>query len=328
MFKNNTAVGSERAKKTRILIATGGSGGHIFPGLAIAEKLRAEGYACTFIGYGRHFAESVRKQGFDFIMLPATQWNVPSLTKRLRALVDLSRAFIRAMVLVQRLRPAVVLGMGGYASVAAVLAGKVSGVPTAIHEQNVKPGRANLLLGRWADVVLLSFDASRAFFRRVTPQKFRVVGNPVRTQVLDLAAEPRAEDAADTFHLLVFGGSQGARVFSQVVPQMVAELSPELRTRLRITQQARAEDVNAVQEAYAKLHMTADVAPFFDDLPQRLHQAHLLIGRAGVGTVAEAAVLNRAISWRTQKYWAALARPWCWKSRTLRLHGWPQKCAI
>ena len=288
----NAPAKSHKVRPNHVLIATGGSGGHIFPGLAIAVELRRKGFTCSFIGYGKSFAPMVKEAGFDFIALPATQWNVPSLKVRIKALADLAQAFVLACKLIYKERPKAVVGMGGYGSVAAVLAARILFVPTAIHEQNVFPGKANRLLSRFAHKVLLAFDASRQYLPHVSAGKFAVVGNPLRDEVLALTGQPRAE--GDTFNLLVFGGSQGTRLFADVVPDAIGRLNPSQRQHLVVTHQARPEDVERVRTAYRNIDVAATVEPFFTDLPKRLHAAHLVIGRAGTGTVTECAALNRA----------------------------------
>ncbi len=278
-------------RKPCILIATGASGGHIFPAIAIADELTTQGYQCVFVGYGGKFAGPVLARGYVYEQLPAYPWNVRNPLKRLRAVWGLCKALVRAMRLIQIYHPSVVLGMGGYATVATVLAGKVSGVQTAIHEQNVLPGRANKLLIPWVDKVLLSFDRARKYVHKVPDARLALCGNPVRKEVLDALTQKRVDD--DEFHITVMGGSQGARILSDVVPAALAMLAAPERKALRIVHQARQEDVLRVRQAYVDAGIVCDVAPFFDDMALRIRECHLFIGRAGAGTVAECAVLER-----------------------------------
>lgn len=278
----------------RVFISTGASGGHIFPGLAIADALRKKGVLCTFIGSGRQFTATVKEQGFDFINLPASQVNVPGLKRKLYALKDLGRAFAMAYKIIRKEKPVAVLGLGSYASVAAVLAARVQGIPTILHEQNAKPGRANLLLAPVVKRVLLAFDAARVHFKDSTkkPKKYHAVGNPVRKDVLALRGVERTEDGK--LHVLVFGGSQGSRILSDVVPAAMGELPLDLQQQLEVTQQARPEDVDNVKAAYGKTAITPTISPFFDNLPELMHRAHVVIGRSGTGSISELAILNRA----------------------------------
>tara|TARA_Y100000780_G_scaffold231177_1_gene255613 strand:- start:128025 stop:129281 length:1257 start_codon:yes stop_codon:yes gene_type:complete len=278
----------------RVFISTGASGGHIFPGLAIADALRKKGVLCTFIGSGRQFTATVKEQGFDFINLPASQVNVPGLQRKLYALKDLAHAFVVAFKIIRKEKPVAVLGLGSYASVAAVLAARVQGIPTILHEQNAKPGRANLMLAPIVKRVLLAFDAARTNFKDSAkkPKKYHAVGNPVRKDVLELRGVDRTEDGK--LHVLVFGGSQGSRILSDIVPAAIAELPLDLQKQLEVTQQARPEDVENVKRAYAETPIQPTVSPFFDNLPELMHQAHVVIGRSGTGSISELAILNRA----------------------------------
>lgn len=278
----------------RVFISTGASGGHIFPGLAIADALRKKGVLCTFIGSGRQFTATVKERGFDFINLPASQMNVSGVRRKLYALRDLVKALVLAVQILRKHKPVAVLGLGSYASVAAVLAAKILRIPTILHEQNAKPGRANLLLAPLANRVLLAFDAARRHFKEAgkNPQKYFAVGNPVREEILALRGLDRVEDGK--LHVLIFGGSQGARVLSEYVPQAIANLPKDLQDQLEVTQQARPEDLENVKALYAKTNITPTLSPFFETMPELLHRAHVVIGRAGTGSISELAVLNRA----------------------------------
>lgn len=285
----------QRALRPRIFIATGASGGHIFPGLAIADVLRKAGYWCTFVGSARQFSGLIKDRGFDFISLPALAYTGGGIGKKLRSVQYMGRAFIKAAKLIRKHKPVAVLGMGSYASIATVMAGRVLGVPTLIHEQNAKPGKANLLLARFVPRVLLSFDAARKHFKGAEEKgnKYLTVGNPVRAGVLALRGIPRPE--APWLDILAVGGSQGARILTDVVPEAIGRLPKNLQERVRITQQARPEDISRLEEAYKNLDVGAlEAAPFFDNLPELMHRAHVVITRSGTGSVSELAVLNRA----------------------------------
>lgn len=290
--------GAERGRKAsrpRIFIATGASGGHIFPGLAIAHVLRRQGYWCTFIGSARQFSSHIREQGFDIIPLPAGQVNVPGVVRKFKALQSMGLALFKAAGEIRRHKPVAVLGMGSYASVATVLAGKALRVPTLIHEQNARPGRANLFLSRFVSRVLLAFAPARKYFPagEKKPEKFQVVGNPVRADVLALRGEARP--AGKNLNLLVVGGSQGARILTDILPEALDKLPKKLRQKISVTQQARPEDVDRLEEAYSNLALANfTVSSFFNDLPALMHKAHVVVCRAGTGTISELAVLNRA----------------------------------
>lgn len=278
------------AIKPRILFATGGSGGHISPALAIAEQLQAKGFRISFIGYGGAFTQLITERGYTFIKIPAAQWNVRNPVRKLWALLTLARAFLQAFYVIYKDAPAVVVGGGGYASVAAVLAAKVLGVPTAVHEQNVIPGRANRFLFKWVDKILLSFEDTRQY-APVPSDRSVVTGNPVRDIIYTTAQQPEVDDGF--YRLLVTGGSQATRLFSEVVPQALALLPVAVRQKLRVVHQARAEDISRLKETYLRADIVAELKPFFTDLPQQLHRCHVNIGRAGASTITEAIIMRR-----------------------------------
>lgn len=289
LAENTANQGIKKGRSARVVFATGGSGGHIFPALSIAEELRKDGIQSTFVGHGRTFNHLYREAGFDFIPLAASPWNGKGIVARARAVVDFFRGLAECLKLYQAIHPAAVVGMGGYSSVAPIVAAKLSGIPVAIHEQNARPGRANRLLAKLADRVLLAFDAARKHFK-LPREKMRLVGNPVRKQVMD-ALDVKRDDKQ--FRLLVVGGSQGARILARVVPAAVDALSLELKQKLHVVQQVRPEDMDSVKAAYAQTGVSHKLESFFTDLPTQMREAHLLVSRAGAGTVAECALLRR-----------------------------------
>jgi UDP-N-acetylglucosamine--N-acetylmuramyl-(pentapeptide) pyrophosphoryl-undecaprenol N-acetylglucosamine transferase len=275
------------------LLAAGGTGGHLFPAEALAEALARRGFAVELAtdkraeGYGRRF--------------PARQIHIlPSETLRGRGLVSLARTgailsvgLVRALVLLSRIRPAVVVGFGGYPTIPPVLAASLRRVPTIVHEQNAVMGRANRLLAARASAIALSFPGVLDEAPTLVTKAVHT-GNPVRPAVGAAAAMPYPPLAADgLFRLLVFGGSQGARIMSEIVPAAIEQLDQALRLRLLLAQQARREDIAHVRETYARLNIGAEVAPFFPDLPARIAAAHLVIARSGASTVAELAAIGR-----------------------------------
>ena len=274
----------------RILFATGGSGGHISPALAIAEQLQQRGFSINFIGYGGAFTTLITERGFTFTKIPAAKWNVRNPLRKLWALLVLAWALLRAFYLIYKESPAVVVGAGGYASVAAVLAAKILGVPTVVHEQNVMPGRANRFLFRWVDKILLSFEETRQHVPIPSDQSV-VTGNPVRDIIYTTAQQPEVDDGF--YRIFVTGGSQAARLFSEVVPSSLALLPAAVRHKLRVVHQARAEDLGRLKEAYLRAEIVAEIKTFFTDLPQQLHRCQLYIARAGASTITEAIIMGR-----------------------------------
>jgi UDP-N-acetylglucosamine--N-acetylmuramyl-(pentapeptide) pyrophosphoryl-undecaprenol N-acetylglucosamine transferase len=212
---------------------------------------------------------------------------------RLRNFARLGLGFMQARSLLRKLKPAVVVGFGGYPSIPPLAAAQRGNVPTLLHEQNAVMGRANRFLANRASHLALSFDEVK--FADIVPTARRTVtGNPVRPEISAIADAPYAAPLAnERVRLFVMGGSLGARVFGKAVPEAVALLPQDLRSRLAIAQQARADDLANAQEAYRALGLTVELKPFFDDVPQRLRQAHLLITRAGASTVMELAAAGR-----------------------------------
>lgn len=271
-----------------ILLAAGGTGGHVFPAVALARELagrgravalatdeRGERYEEIFAGFSVHRVASGTPTGRD-------------LLGRAVAVGSIAKGVVQARALFRRLRPAAAVGFGGYPSLPTMMAA-LGRLPTAIHEQNAVLGRVNRLIAPRVDRIALSFAETAGLDERAR-RKAALTGNPVRPEVMGL---PPYEAPAGEFRLLAFGGSQGARSMGEVVPTAIALLADELRARLRVTQQARPEDIDDVRAAYAEIGVSADVAPFFADLPARLAAAHLVIARSGAGTVSELAVAGR-----------------------------------
>lgn len=288
---NELDTGLAGQKRPKIVFATGGSGGHIFPALSIAAELRRRGYVCSFIGHVRDFAGLIEREHFKLTKLKASPWNAKGFKQRTLALGDFFAGFSQAVKQFHKQKPVAVVGMGGYSSIAPILAAKILGIPVVIHEQNARPGKANKLLAKFAGLVLLAFSPARQHFKGVKAHRLRIVGNPLRQGVHDALSVER--ESSDTFSLLIVGGSQGARIFSDVVPAAITSLSADDQKRLFVTQQVRPEDEERVKKVYQEAGVAHNVATFFDDLPEKMRQANLLIGRAGAGTVAECALLRR-----------------------------------
>ncbi len=276
-----------------IVLAAGGTGGHLFPAFALAEELGRRGYAIDLATdmrgdrYGTGFpARAVHR-------LPSATLAGKSPMAIAKTGIALTRGIIAARSLLKKLKPAVVIGFGGYPSFPPLLAARFLNIPSALHEQNAVLGRANRMLAKRVTALATSFEQTK-FIDTDLSAKARYTGNPVRAQVIAEAARPyKAPAVGDPIDLLVFGGSQGARYFSENVPPALKLLPDALRQRLRVVQQARDEDLGEVTAQYAEAGITADVAPFFKDLPARMAQSHLVIARAGASSVAELSVLGR-----------------------------------
>jgi UDP-N-acetylglucosamine--N-acetylmuramyl-(pentapeptide) pyrophosphoryl-undecaprenol N-acetylglucosamine transferase len=272
------------------LLAAGGTGGHLFPAQALAAALAKRNVSVEL-------ATDHRAAHFEF---PARAIHViPSATIRGRNPVALARTATllgigttKAWILLGRVKPRIVIGFGGYPSVPPLLAASWRSIPTLLHEQNAVMGRANRFLAPRVSAIATGFPSLRNFNRH-WQRKVTFTGNPVRPQVVAAAATPYAEPVDGKLRLLVFGGSQGARVMSETVPAAVGLLDAELGMRLSVVQQARPEDLEGVRAAYARLGIDAEVASFFPDLPKRMAAAHLVISRSGASTVAELSAMGR-----------------------------------
>ncbi|TAL80085.1 MAG: undecaprenyldiphospho-muramoylpentapeptide beta-N-acetylglucosaminyltransferase [Beijerinckiaceae bacterium] len=273
-----------------VLLAAGGTGGHLFPAEALADALGRRGIAVELITderaqrYGGSFpARAIHR------ISAATPSGV-SPVARLRAVAALGLGTLQSLLLLMRKRPAAVVGFGGYPTVPPMVAAGLLRIPTILHEQNAVMGRANRFLAARVDAVARGLPGPHS---AALDAKSTLTGNPVRPAVIDAATIPYAIDGAEPFRVLVTGGSQGARIMSDVVPAAIALLPEALRRRLSIVQQARGEDEERVRQAYAELVVTSEVTSFFKDLPARIAAAHLVIARAGASTVAELAVIGR-----------------------------------
>jgi UDP-N-acetylglucosamine--N-acetylmuramyl-(pentapeptide) pyrophosphoryl-undecaprenol N-acetylglucosamine transferase len=266
----------------RFLIAGGGTGGHIMPALAIADALRARcGAEILFAGTARGLeSRLVPQAGYRLELIRAGQLNQVSLATRLKTLVDLPRGLMQCVGLLRTFRPQAVIGVGGYASGPMMAAAILTRVPTVAFEPNAVPGMANRLVGRWVTAAAVNFAPAAAYFRRA-----QVTGIPVRAEFFGLVA--RGAGAAP--HLLVFGGSQGARALNQAMPKMAAALLAAV-PGLTILHQAGARHAETTLAAYEASGAPRDrwqVAAFLDDMPRRFAAADLVLARSGASTVAE-----------------------------------------
>ena len=214
------------------------------------------------------------------------------LTARISAVFQLGLGWLQARRLLKRLRPRAVAGFGGYPSVPTVVAASQLHCKTIIHEQNAVLGRANRVLAPYAARIATGFEKT-AMLRERDQARAVHTGNPVRPEVIEAATPYHAPDDAGPIEILVIGGSQGATVFSEIVPAALAALPGSLRGRLRVTQQCREDGLARVRAAYEEIGIPAELASFFHDIPARLARAHLVIGRSGASTVAELAATGR-----------------------------------
>ena len=273
-----------------LLIAAGGTGGHMFPAQALAEAMVAKGWRVRLStdARGARYAGGF-PQEVEVVQVSSATFARGGVLSRLLVPFRIVFGVIGAVWQLSRDRPAVVIGFGGYPTIPALSAATFLRLPRMIHEQNGVLGRVNQIFAKRVDMVACGT------WPTALPEgvKGEPVGNPVRQSVLDRAGAGYIPPGDYPMSLLVIGGSQGARVLSDIVPAAIAALPDDLRTRLRVAHQARTEDHNRVTEAYAKAGVDVEVQPFFDDIPRRLSEAQLVISRSGASSVADISVIGR-----------------------------------
>ncbi len=274
------------------VLAAGGTGGHLTPAFALAAELDARGHHVALITDTRGAEIPGKPEFLTAHVLPAGRFGKNPLRwpSGIAAVLE-GRGMAKRLY--ETFQPSAVVGFGGYPALPALLAANSADIPTVIHEQNAVLGRVNRLLAGRVNAIATAYpDVER--LKPGHTVKTHLVGNPVRPEVLALRDEEFPAFTADgLFRVLVTGGSQGARVLSQVVPDGLAMLQPALRSRLQVTQQCRPEDLDAVRERYASHDIPAELGTYFKDMQSRLADAHLFIGRAGASTIAELTAVGR-----------------------------------
>ena len=276
-----------------IMLAAGGTGGHLFPAQALAEELGRRGFRVELMSDAR-----VAQFGRDFPAaaihrIAAAPLRLDKPLAAMRSGLVILRGIAAANRILAKARPAAVIGFGGYPTFPPLVAARLRGLPRAVHEANAVLGRVNRLLQRQVSAIATSFAETR-HLAPALGDRVRLTGNPVRAGVLAAAGRAYAPPrAGEPVTLTIFGGSQGARFLSDIVPAALTRLSESLAGRLIVHQQAREEDVARVRAAYELAGIKAHVASFFADLPMRISQSHLVIARSGASTIAELTVLGR-----------------------------------
>jgi UDP-N-acetylglucosamine--N-acetylmuramyl-(pentapeptide) pyrophosphoryl-undecaprenol N-acetylglucosamine transferase len=296
-IKKAPAVRKQRL--VRLIIAGGGTGGHLFPGIAIAEEVlaRNRGNSVYFIGTGNQFESRVlASKGFDHARIQIRGIKGRGLLQQLAALLELPGSIKHAVAIVRKIRPNLVLGLGGYSAGPVVLSAWLLGIPRVLHEQNVLPGITNRLLACVADRIYVSFENTR--FKRFK-HNLRLMGNPVRKEFLadiaSLAEHSEEKAAADRslFTVLILGGSQGAHSINLAVMDALAHLVH--KKRMAFVHQTGESDEDRVRNAYAAHGITATVRPFFDTMAAQYAKADMVICRAGATTIAELTAVGKGV---------------------------------
>jgi len=291
----------KRRRTSHIVLAAGGTGGHVFPASALMDELLLRGHQVTLItderGYQyRDYFDDIKIHKINSTGFSGQGNFGMGIMRKLMALPKIIGSIFDARRILKDMKhlPGIVIGFGGYPSFPTIKAALSLGIPTCIHEQNAILGRTNRYLAKSVDAVALSFEKTlKTRLERYTQTV--VTGNPVRQDIVDLGDKFYPDIGEDCiFRILVIGGSQGARIFGEVVPQAISTLPRALQRRLQITQQCRPEDIDQIREAYAKTKIAVELSTFIDDIPACLEWAHLVIGRAGASTIAELSASGRA----------------------------------
>jgi len=275
----------------RLLMAGGGTGGHLFPAVAVAEEFmrRETDTEVLFVGTGRPLEQEILgPRGFNTRKITASGFMGKSLPARLLSMAEIPVGLAQSAGILLRFKPHLIFCLGGYSAGPMGLMARCFNVPTAVHEQNSIPGMTTQILGRLADLIFISFESSRKFF---PPSKTCLTGNPVRQEIMKLG-EIEEKNSGDGFNLLVVGGSQGAHAVNMAVIECMKSLD-QRRLELSIIHQTGTADYEIVRRAYQDMKLKAEVHPFIQDMGRAYKKADLVISRAGALTVAELAALGR-----------------------------------
>jgi UDP-N-acetylglucosamine--N-acetylmuramyl-(pentapeptide) pyrophosphoryl-undecaprenol N-acetylglucosamine transferase len=279
-------------KKPLIVLAAGGTGGHIFPAEALAREMMSRGWDACLITDNRGGKFEGDMQGVPVMRIRASALGRTFL-KKLKGAIEMLIGTAQALLILKKMKPALVVGFGGYPCVPTVFAASRLGIPILLHEQNAVLGRANRVLAPLAKIIATSFPQVAGLKSNINA-KTALVGTPVRPNIVALHDKPYPFVSNDSpLKILVVGGSLGAQVFSTVVPKALALLPDEMRKRIIIAQQCRAGDIENARRTYDIQGMKAELATFFHDIPERLSNCHLAICRSGASTVAELCAAGR-----------------------------------
>ncbi|HEY8963110.1 MAG TPA: undecaprenyldiphospho-muramoylpentapeptide beta-N-acetylglucosaminyltransferase [Alphaproteobacteria bacterium] len=273
---------------SEILLSAGGTGGHMFPAFALAAELKSRGIPVSMVTDARGTKYQNQHPDLKFHVVKADTLR-PGLVAKIKMVAALLIGTGQAFSMLKRMKPQAVVGFGGYPSFPAILAAQALGIPTYLHEQNAVLGKANKFVAGRAKKIALSLPGATSM-PLSWQKKVVVTGNPVRAELVTLPSY-QAPDLGGAFNVLVLGGSQGATVFSKLLPEAIG-LMPD-KNRLNIVQQCRAADIGMVRTAYDVMNVKAKLETFITDVPDQMAAAHLIIARSGASTVAEVAAAGR-----------------------------------
>ena len=279
-------------KKPHVVLASGGTGGHLFPAESLARKLLDKDCEVTMItdSRGKVF-ENLSGQVHVQSIRAATM--KPGLPAKIKAMMNIGIGILQASFFLIKKRPDVVIGFGGYPSFPTVFAAQKLGIKTILHEQNAVLGKANAWLAPGAKVIATSLPDVGGLSDK-DKSKAVLTGNPVRAEICEYRDAPYTAPKEDgVLNIFVLGGSQGAQIFSEIIPTAMEKLPDSLKPRINLVQQCRADDIEAVRSRYKRIGIEAELESFFSDVPGRLNKCHLYIGRSGASSVAELAVIGR-----------------------------------
>ena len=273
----------------KILLAAGGTGGHMFPAQSLAENLKAKGWEVALMTDARGQKHSGRIPADKIIEVQAASISPRKPIEAIKGIIKLAKGVAQAKAFIRHWKPDVVVGFGGYPAFPAMCAAQSMKLPTILHEQNAVLGRVNRVFAAKANHVVSGFDV----LEKVSPKaKVQSLGNPMRVQIMD-AIPTSYEPPTGVINLLCVGGSLGARILSQTIPKAIALLPSELRGRIKVVQQTTESEVKTARTLYAEMGVEAICETFFSDIETHLAKAHYIIARAGASSVAEIALMGK-----------------------------------
>lgn len=277
-------------RQKTVVLSAGGTGGHLFPAEALAAELLKRGIKpVIFTDKRGHIFQSL---GEDVVIHTLRSgYFKPGLPGKISAVFLIITGLVQAVSLLLEYKPSLVIGFGGYPSFPGVLAAQILRIPTIVHEQNAVLGKANLWLSKLVKHIAVSFSGTRGI-PSAAEAKTVLTGNPVRSDILAVRQAPYLPPS-DKIRLFITGGSQAAKIFSDLIPDALVLLPDDIKKRLKVVHQCREADIGIAKNKYQKADLHAEIRPFFSDMGEQLKSCHLFIGRSGATTVAEIAVAGR-----------------------------------